>query len=367
MAWQALDVTRLSLAMIVKDEERTLARILADAATFCDELVVVDTGSTDATKSIAAAAGARVVDVPWTDDFSVARNASFDACTGDWVIWLDADDTVPPDVQRQLLQLKQQLTDDHDAVWLTYNYHFDDNGVCTFSFPRERILRRAAGLRWAGAVHEVVAVPAGRSIERLDLCVEHRPYPGKDAVRKGRNLRILEREFQAGDHSPRTLFYYANELLDADRYQDALASYSAYLEVSDVDWERHQALMNMSRCAVGLGREHQAVEYLHRALQEDPARAAAFLALGLRHFERRDWARALPWYAAAAALAEPPAGFVEPPDYSWRPLDYLGVCQINLGRFQEGIATTIRALQAGHPDVERLRANIRWAADQIGA
>lgn len=356
----------LSLAMIVKDEERTLGRVLADAATFCDELVVADTGSRDATKTIATAAGARVVDVPWTDDFAAARNAAFGFCTGDWIIWLDADDTVPPQVQRQLLLLKQQLTDDYDAVWLTYGYHFDSNGNCTFSFPRERILRRAAGLRWAGSVHEVIAIPDGRSLERLDLRIEHRPYPGKDAVRKGRNLRILERDFQAGDRSPRTLFYYANELLDADRYEDALVSYSAYLEVSDVDWERHQAYLNMSRCAGQLGREQQAVEYLHCALREDASRAAPFLALGLRHFDRRDWAQALPWYAAAAALDRPTTGFVDPPDYSWRPLDYLGVCQINLGRFEEGISTTLRALAAGHPDASRLRANISWAVEQLG-
>jgi tetratricopeptide (TPR) repeat protein len=363
---RAGSVTRLSLAMIVKNEERTLGRVLADAGAFCDELVVADTGSTDATRSIAEAAGARVVDVPWTDDFAAARNACFEFCTGDWIIWLDADDTVPPDVQAELLSLKQQLTDEHDAVWLTYAYHFDSTGTCTFAFPRERIVRRAAGLRWVGAVHEVIAIPAGRCLERLDLRIEHRPYPGKDAVREGRNLRILEREYQAGDRSARTLFYFANELLDAGRYQDALGCYSAYLAVSDVDWERHQALMNMSRCAVELGREKEAVDYLHSALREDATRSAAFLALGRRHFDRGDWGRALPWYAAAAVLTQPPVGFVEPADYSWRPLDYLGVCQINLGRFEDGIATTTRALLAGHPDADRLRANIRWAADQIG-
>jgi tetratricopeptide (TPR) repeat protein len=251
-------------------------------------------------------------------------------------------------------------------VWLTYSYHFDSNGICTFAFPRERILRRTAGLSWVGAVHEVISIPAGRSLERLDLRIEHRPHAGKDAVRKGRNLRILEREFRAGDRSARTLFYYANELLDNDRYQDALAPYAAYLQVSDVGWERHQAYLSMSRCASQLGREQEAVEYLHCALREDASRSVAFLELGRRHFERRDWAQALPWYAAAAALRQPTVGFVDPPDYSWRPLDYLGVCQINLGLFEEGITTTMRALLAGHPDAERLRANIRWATDQLG-
>src|SRR5689334_15138452 len=125
----------LSLAMIVRNEELTLKGVLEDAAAFCDELVVVDTGSTDRTREIAAAAGARVVDFPWVDDFAAARNASFEACTGDWIIWLDADDRVPAIVQDGIRRAKRDLLGDHlDAVWTPYRYHFDETtGECTFS------------------------------------------------------------------------------------------------------------------------------------------------------------------------------------------------------------------------------------------
>lgn len=355
----------LSLAMIVRDEERTLGRVLADAATFCEEMVVVDTGSVDATREIAARAGAKVLDFPWVDHFAAARNASFDACTSDWVIWLDADDTVPPAVQQQLRDLKGSLNESYDALWLTYRYHFDSDGQCTRSFPRERVLRRAAGLRWVGAVHEVIAVPEGRSLERLDLHIDHRPYDGKDQVREGRNLRILEREFSEGDRSARTLFYYGNELLDADRFEDALAAYVSYLEVGELDWERHQARMKMAQCADALGRPEEAVGHLHAALREDPSRANAFVALGRRYFLQSDWPRAVPWFAAAAALTPPGNGFVDPPDYTWLALDHLGVCLINLGRYEAGVEVTLQALRAGHPHADRLRGNIQWAVGQV--
>ena len=74
-----------SLAMIVRDAEQDIGNVLDDAAVFCDELVVVDTGSVDATKKVAAEHGASVYDFEWIDDFSAARNASFDFCGGRWI------------------------------------------------------------------------------------------------------------------------------------------------------------------------------------------------------------------------------------------------------------------------------------------
>lgn len=357
----------LSLAMIVRNEAPNLPGVLADAAAFCDELLVVDTGSTDETRDVATAAGARVVEFPWIDDFAAARNASFDACTGDWVIWLDADDRVPPVVQDGIRRAKHDLLGpDLDAVWMPYRYHFDaTTGECTFSLNRERIVRRAAGARWVGRVHEVIDLGAPRSVTREDLYVEHRPQRPKDEQGRGRNLRILERAVADGDRSARTLYYYANELRDHSRDDEALAVYQEYLALPAADWERYQALVSMSECAARCGCDDDAEDYLHEALSVDSSRSEAFLALGWRHFQREEWARALTWYSAAAAATSPSLGFVTPADYSWRPWDYIGVCLINLGRHDEGIAATVRSLREGNPDVERLRKNLHWSVDQI--
>ncbi|MFE0026162.1 glycosyltransferase [Amycolatopsis sp. NPDC059021] len=358
---------RLSLTMIVRDEEALLGRVLRDAAGFCDEMVVVDTGSRDRTRRIAREAGARVLDVGWDDDFAAARNVSLDACTGDWVLWLDADDVVPPGVQAALRGAKQEiLTGELDAVTTPYHYAFDaDTGACLHTFPRERLARRVAGLRWTGAVHEFLDIPGNRVLYRADLAVEHRPDPAKRAAKSSRNLRIIERMVREGDHSSRTRYYHACELRDAGRHAEALDAYTAYFRNPGKEWEQYTARLSAAECAGKLGRTGEAAEQLHAALRLDPSRAEAFLRLGLPHFERGEWAKALPFYAAASTVETPVTGFVSPPDYGWRPWDYLSVCLARLGRHEDSIAAAVTSLEAGNPERERLLANIRWSADRL--
>ncbi len=360
-------MTTLSLSMIVKDEEATLGRVLAQASSFCDELVVADTGSSDATVQVAESSGARVVHVPWTDDFAAARNASLAACTGDWVLWLDADDVVPEQVQAALREAKATLLSDAlDAVTTPYRYAFSaETGDCIYSLHRERLVRRVPGLRWEGRVHEVLVHGRGQVAHREDLYVEHRPDPSRRGDKSRRNLAILEAAVRDGDQSARTLYYYARELQDARRWTEAAATYRRYLQHDTVVWERYAALVARADCLGRVARQREAQDDLLAALALDPTRADAFLALGRRHFDAAEWAQALPFYAAASTLTPPPDGFVTPTDYTWRATDHLGVCLINTGRLQEGIDMTQRSLDAGNPDVERLQANIRWALEQL--
>src|SRR6185369_12826459 len=83
--------SRVSLCMIVKNEEANLPPCLSSAADLVDEIIIADTGSTDRTREIAASFGARVVEFPWVDSFAAARNESVRHATGDWIFWLDAD------------------------------------------------------------------------------------------------------------------------------------------------------------------------------------------------------------------------------------------------------------------------------------
>ena len=99
----------VSLCMIVKDEEKVLARCLESVAGFTDEIIIVDTGSTDRTKEIAARFTEHVFSFPWQEDFAAARNFAFSKGKGDYLFWLDADDVIPEEEMEKLQALKKRL------------------------------------------------------------------------------------------------------------------------------------------------------------------------------------------------------------------------------------------------------------------
>jgi len=354
--------------MIVKDEEATLGAVLDEAATICDELVIVDTGSTDLTVDIAKKHGARVIEFRWIDDFAAARNVSFDACLGDWILWLDADDRIPPDAQAGFAHLKVLLADrsDIDGVMIPYHRAFSqvDPSICTFSFDRERVLRRRAGLRWFGRVHEVISNPAERSMRWPDAWVEHRPPPESWERKVDRNLRILENAFAEGDRSPRTLFYLGNELRDHRRWGEALGIYREYVECSDVMWEKHAALLSMAQCAEALELVSEKVQYLFAAVSTDPTRAEAFVRLGRHFYDRQEWSRAIPFLTAATSLQRPTEGFVDDGAYEAAPWDFLAICLSHLDRYEEALEVTLKALLTSD-DRQRLMDNLGFYLDQL--
>jgi glycosyltransferase involved in cell wall biosynthesis len=354
----------------VRDAEAQIENVLADASTICDELVVVDTGSSDATKELAAARGAKLIDFEWVDDFAAARNVSFEHCTGDWILWLDADDRIPPAAQEAFKKLKVELTGrpEVDVVMIPYQVHFSqaDPSVCTFSFDRERVVRNNVGIRWFGPVHETIGVPS-TPLRWPGAWIEHRPRSEDRPGKVDRNLRILESAVAAGDRSSRTLFYLGNELKDHERWEDALVAYQDYLDCSEmVVWERHSALLSMAVCNAMLERREEKLKYLFSAMQLDSTRAEAFLRVGLHHYERKEWQQAIPFFLAATALPRPADGFIDDTAYSWAPWDYLSICHSELGMYQEALEETIKALGASH-DRERLFKNIEFYLGRLRA
>ena len=138
----------VSLCMIVKDEEETLPRCLASVEDLVEEVILADTGSGDRTRQVGVELGGKVLDFPWREDFSAARNFTFSQATQDYCLWLDADDVLLPEDRRRFRQLKETLSPDTDVVMLPYHAALDERGRPALTYWRERLLRRQGGFRW---------------------------------------------------------------------------------------------------------------------------------------------------------------------------------------------------------------------------
>ena len=154
----------ISLCMIVKNEEKHIARCLDSVAELVEEIIIIDTGSDDRTVEIASQYTPNVYSYPWRDDFSDARNYSFSKASMDYCMWMDADDILEETERDGFLQLKQTLPPDTDMVMMKYNTSFDEAGRPSFSYFRERWIRNSAEYRRIGAVHEVIPPRAGSHI-----------------------------------------------------------------------------------------------------------------------------------------------------------------------------------------------------------
>ena len=116
----------ISLCMIVKNEEKVLSRCLDSVKEIVDEIIIIDTGSTDKTKEIAKKYTNKVLDFKWINDFSAARNYSFSFASMDYVLWLDADDVILNKDKEKLLELKKKLNKKTDFVMMKYDVGFDE-------------------------------------------------------------------------------------------------------------------------------------------------------------------------------------------------------------------------------------------------
>ena len=193
----------ISLCMIVKNEEMHLVRCLDSVADLVEEVIIVDTGSTDRTAEIASRYTSHVYSYPWKDDFADARNYSFSKASMDYCMWMDADDVLEQTEKDKFLQLKESLPSDTDLVMMKYHTSFDEAGKPSFSYFRERWIRNCAKYRWIGEVHEVIP-PDGRLLYS-DLAVSHKKTSAGDP---DRNLKIYRKMIAEGKLlEPRQQYY----------------------------------------------------------------------------------------------------------------------------------------------------------------
>ena len=253
----------ITLALIARDEEAHIERCLKSASGLDAEMIVVDTGSTDKTKDIAIACGAQVLDFPWIDDFSAARNKALEIARGRWILVLDADEYLPP----ASVEAIRALTSDDAAPHCAYhllNKSSSDDGRTGTSGLIVRLFPNDPRVRYEWPVHEQVATSLQRvGIPVVDTRIEiiHTGYssPEVNAAKQARNLRILEKMTQASDAvHPMVWFLKGGALLDLNRPEEALAAYIKCSQTTLHGETIHEAsLVRRATCLAELKRFHE--------------------------------------------------------------------------------------------------------------
>ena len=249
----------ISLCMIVKNEEEVLDRCLNSVYKACDEIIIVDTGSSDKTKDIAKKYTDKIYDFEWVDDFSKARNFSFSKATKDYILWLDADDVVPNESVEKIIELKKTCKKDVGIYMFKYNILFDKKNNPTFSYYRERLLKRTNKYVWLDPVHECIQLSG--NIIYSDISIEHRKINQKYS---DRNLIIYEKLIKGGGKlSARQQFYYARELYYNNKIKKAIAQFNSFLNNKDA-WIENKisASLDLANCYILLNNPDKAIDVL---------------------------------------------------------------------------------------------------------
>lgn len=313
--------------MIVRDEEKVLARCLESIRPFVDEIIIVDTGSTDSTKEIATRFTDKVFDFKWCDDFSKARNFSFSKATLPFIMWLDADDVILPQYVDNWKSFVDNFDISADVVMLPYDLAFDNTGNVTFWLYRERVVRRNLGLQWNGTVHEAIT-PCGKIVYG-NARVAHqktRTNPPR------RNLKIYQNMERAKvEFSPRECYYYGRELYFNNHFNKASKVLQKFID-HRAGWTENliDGCVVLSWCYAKLKKSKKQFFALTQSfLFDEPHRDVCF-ELGNLFFEQQNYNLANYWFNQTLN-AKDSGGFINQDLAGFLPYLSMALCQYYLG------------------------------------
>lgn len=354
----------ISLCMIVKNEEGTLGRCLACVQDLVEEIIVVDTGSSDNTRGDAELYGARWFEYEWQDDFSSARNFAFSKATKEYILWLDADDVIDEPDRTRLRQIKNNLNPAVHYVSMPYQLAFDGDGRPTFSVRRNRLVRRDCKFRWTGVVHEYLEV-GGVGLSS-DVAIKHRKLKSST----DRNLQIYRKlEAQGVEMTARDLYYFGNELRDHSHHQEAIQKYLAFLATGN-GWieDNISACLASADCYSALDDRKNQLKMLLLSMEYDMPRAECCCRLGWYYLSDAQIEKAIFWYESATRLASSPpqGGFVDLSCWTWLPHLQLCVCYDRLGQIDRAYYHNEQAYlyNSSHPAILQNRDYLRQRLEE---
>lgn len=301
--------------MIVKNEEINLTRCLASIKGFVDEIIIVDTGSTDLTIKVAEDNGAVVIPFLWQDDFSAARNASLEAASGDWILFLDADEALEPE-SGQIL--RQVIAGEEEGFFIKIINLIGSEGSIESSPDLVfRLFRNKPDYRFRGAIHEqivdVILEKNGQARFQIaeGIVLRHYGYLNQQILEKNkkvRNLTIIKKELDSNPDNHMLRYHYGIELYRADRFTEAAEELTKAANNTDPKTVYYPKLLRYIALAHYSAQKYDwALEAITLGLQFFPDYADLYYYGGLIQLEQQNYAAAYQWFHQALAMPEQPA------------------------------------------------------------
>ncbi len=329
---------KLSVCMIVRDEEEILPRCLKSVQDVADELIVVDTGSKDNTISIAKDFGAKVFHFKWCDDFAAARNEYLKHATGDWILVIDADEELLSDSKAYLRDALLRPT-------VIYYLIKCDNGPECLG-PRftwfDRLFRRHPKVRYHRPCHAgvdgtieslILAEPRWQKQFEPNIIIRHYGYePSKMPAKWDRRLRIIKSYLRKNPNDGYLLARLGEAYFGLGCYDEAEVCLK---KAVDIDSDSSETNYSLGVTLQKQGKLDEAIQYYHKAIANDPGLSDAYGNLGSIYIQKGMFDSAISVLKTALAI-EPEKAMGH---------NMLGLAYNNMGMFDEAITQYKRALK----------------------
>ena len=279
--------------MIVKNEEKVLDRCLASIFDLMDEIIIVDTGSTDRTKEIAGKYTGRIYDFAWCDDFSKARNFAFEKAACDYIYSADADEVLDEENHEKFRLLKENLMPEVEIVQMYYGNQLANGTV--YNFDRElrpKLFKRLRNFVWIEPVHETVRLLP--LVYDSEIEITHKPEHNHG----DRDITIFEQLLARGEAlSKRLTDFYARELFVAGTKEQLIHAKDYFISI--VKDRLKTALAVVVRSCFEAGDVLTMYQYAMKDAASEASSEVCCI-LGEYYQNRQDYEEAILWFYNAA-------------------------------------------------------------------
>lgn len=321
---------QLSVCIIVKNEETTLPECLSSVKDMADELIVVDTGSTDQTVKVAKSFGAKVFKKKWQDDFSQVRNFAIEKANGKWILFLDADETIRPGNAERIKSLLDNPMVEGYLFYISTHIPGQEASAPTQSL---RLFRNRKEYRYQNRVFERIPEERITSVQDESILILHRPNPSRYKQIQQLKMNLLREEIEHHPEDPYLHYVYGIELLNAEQAEGSIVPLRQALKQVH---SFHVFAPHLFKCLVWalmkMKQYDEALEVVVQGIHQFPFYTDLYFLRAQCHKTLKQYQKAITSLEACLQIGEAPVSMIpEPGVGGFRAFHLLGEIHEELG------------------------------------